>query len=305
MPFGRLALFVSQTVQDGSKIQSAISPAGILFRGTISKAFIMTRTDSYLQLFNEFSPERTLISGEVSTLIIAHQKTNLSMSGEIHGIQENAHILYWLCHELAIEQLGIECSPTIEPFIRSALAGNPDFSLVNTDLFEASVLSIETLKTIAVLFREGIVKHIACIDTFTTHGQNVDETDLSPQLREEELAGSILSLDFNRSTLCIMGQWHTEPKPVPRPVLKDGEVVIDEQRLHHSALYRVRQKLPGSIFIHNVYRGGHSYNAGRSITLDNRPELPKEYTIQKIADSDFEIVVPEAHRIVLPEAQVK
>lgn len=237
------------------------------------------------------------MSGELGVLVAAHQKTNLSMSGEIHGIQENAHVLYTLCHELSIEQLGIECHPTVKSFIQSALVGDPDFSLVNPDLFEASVLSIETLKTVAMLFREGIVKQIACIDPFTTQGQSIDETDLSPQKREEDLAHSILSLDLIMSTLCIMGQWHTEPKPVPRPVLKGGEVVVDEQNLHHSALYRVRQKLPESTFIHSVYRGGHSYNAGRDITLDNRPELPSEYTVRKIADIDFEVVVPEAHRI--------
>lgn len=237
------------------------------------------------------------MSGELGVLVAAHQKTNLSMSGEIHGIQENAHVLYTLCHELSIEQLGIECHPAVEPFIQSALAGNPDFSLVNPGLFEASVLSIETLKTVAVLFREGVVKQIACIDTFITQGQSTDESDLSPQEREEDMARSILSLDLTMSTLCIMGQWHTEPKPVQRPMLKNGEVVIDEQNLHHSALHRVRQKLPYGAFIHNIYRVGHSYNAGRAITLDSRPELPSEYTVRKISDVDFEIVVPEAHKI--------
>ncbi|MGB3945533.1 MAG: hypothetical protein WBK76_01710 [Candidatus Saccharimonadales bacterium] len=257
----------------------------------------MTKTNHLQKTYDEFSPERIQMSGGLGVLIAAHQKTNLSMSGEIHGIQENAHVLYALCHELSIGQLGIECHPTIEPFIQSALAGDPNFSLVNPDLFKASVLSIETLKTVAMLFREGIVKQITCIDTFTTQSQGIDETDLSPQEREEDLAHSILSLDLTMSTLCIMGQWHTEPKPVSRPVLKNGEVVIDEQNLHHSALYRVRQKLAESTFIHNVYREGHSYNAGRAITLDNRLELPSEYTVRKISDVDFEVIVPEAHRI--------
>lgn len=261
----------------------------------------MTKSNQYLKLFNEFSPERIQISGTVSALVGAHQKTNLSMSGEIHGIQENAHVVYTLCHELSTEQLGIECSPTIEPFIKSALAGEPDFSLVNPGLFEASVLSIEMIKTIAVLFREGIVKQVAYIDSFISQ----DPTDLSPQEREKDLANSILSLSLDISTLCIMGQWHTEPSPVPRVVLRDGEIVVDEDDLHHSALYRVRQRLPDSIFIHTIYREGQSSNAGRTITLDDRSELPSEYTVRKITDVNFELVVPEAHKIELPKERAQ
>lgn len=83
----------------------------------------------------------------------ALQKSNLIVYGEIHGIKENADIVYTLVKKLCIQKLAIEASPTVLNFINSVKTGSYDFSLIDEDLFDLSILSLEMIKTIAILLQ--------------------------------------------------------------------------------------------------------------------------------------------------------
>ena len=83
----------------------------------------------------------------------ALQKSNLIVYGEIHGIKENADIIYTLVRKLDIQRLAIEASPTVLNFINSVKTGSYDFSLIDEDPFDSSILSLEMIKTIAILLR--------------------------------------------------------------------------------------------------------------------------------------------------------
>ena len=188
------------------------------------------------------------------------RKSNLIVHGEIHGIKENADIIYTLVKKLDIQRLAIEASPTVSNFINSVKTGSYDFSLVDEDLFDLSVLSLEMIKTIAILLQQNQLKELVFIDTFF---DNLDENITvppSPQEREEQLAKNILNVDNSLPTLCIMGQWHAQPK-----VIKNGET------RHESALYRLRKVKPNIPFIHNVYRQGQLFNDGKIIKLPKKP----------------------------------
>ena len=187
------------------------------------------------------------------------QKSNLIVYGEIHGIKENADIVYNLVKKLDIQRLAIEASPTVLDFINSVKTEVYDFSLVDEDLFDLSVLSLEMIKTIA-----------------------------SPQEREEQLAKNILGIDDSLPTLCIMGQWHTQPK-----------VVTDGGTRHKSALYRLREVKPNVPFIHNIYRQGELFNDGKIIELPDNPAVSSCYEIVQKTDIDFDLHVPRATRISL------
>lgn len=214
------------------------------------------------------------------------QKSNLIVYGEIHGIKENADIVYTLVKKLCIQKLAIEASPTVLNFINSVKTGSYDFSLIDEDLFDSSILSLEMIKAIAILLRQDHLKELVFIDTFF---DNLDENAIippSPQEREEQLAKNILGIDDSLPTLCIMGQWHTQPKAVT-----DGET------RHESALYRLRKTKPNVPFIHNIYGHGQLYNDGRIITLLNNPKVSSYYTIIQKTDIDFDLHVPKATKI--------
>lgn len=241
------------------------------------------------KIIKTFLPKQLDIE-HLDILLPALQKSNLIVHGEIHGIKENANIVYTLVKKTCIQRLAIEASPTVFDFINSVKINSYDFSLVDEDLFDLSVLSLEMIKTIAILLQQNQLKELVFIDTFF---DNLDEDAIippSPQEREEQLAKNILGIDGSLPTLCIMGQWHTQPK-----------VVTDGGTRHESALYRLRKTKPNVPFIHNIYRQGELFNDGRVIKLPYSPAISSCYEIIQKTGVDFDLCVPKATRIDIPE----
>ena len=238
-------------------------------------------------IIKTFLPKQLDIK-HLDLLLPALQKSNLIVHGEIHGIKENANIVYTLVKKTCIQRLAIEASPTMFDFINSVKINSYDFSLVDEDLFDSSILSLEMIKTIAILLQQNQLKELIFIDTFF---DNLDEDAVispSPQEREKQLAKNILGIDDSLPTLCIMGQWHTQPE-----VIKNGEMQ------HKSALYRLRKTKPNVPFIHNVYRQGQLFNDGKIIELPENPSIPPYYEIVQKTDIDFDLHTPEATKISL------
>ena len=236
-------------------------------------------------IIKTFLPKQLDIK-HLDLLLPALQKSNLIVHGEIHGIKENANIVYTLVKKTCIQRLAIEASPTVFDFINSVKINSYDFSLVDEDLFDSSILSLEMIKTIAILLQQNQLKELIFIDTFF---DNLDENITvppSPQEREKQLTENILSIDDSLPTLCIMGQWHMQPK-----VVTNGEI------RHESALYRLRKVKPNIPFIHNVYRQGRLFNDGKIIELPKNPSIPPYYEIVQKTDIDFELHIPEATKI--------
>ena len=238
-------------------------------------------------IIKTFSPKQLDIR-QLSLLQSALRKSSIIVYGEIHGIKENADIVYTLVKKLCIQKLAIEASPTVLNFINSVKANSYDFSLVDEDLFDSSILSLEMIKAIAILLRQDHLKELVFIDTFF---DNLDEgvaVPPSPQEREAQLAKNILGIDDSLPTLCIMGQWHTQPK-----VTTDGGI------RHESALYRLRKTKPNVPFIHNIYQQGQLFNDGKIIELPDNPAVSSCYEIVQKTDIDFDLYVPKATKISL------
>ena len=238
-------------------------------------------------IIKTFLPKQLDIK-QLNSLQSVLRKSNIIIYGEIHGIKENSDVVYTLVKKLGVKRLAIEASPTVFDFINSAKTGSCDFSLVDEDLFDLSVLSLEMTKTIAILLQQNQLKELIFIDTFF---DNLDEDaiiSVSPQAREEELAKNILKIDDSLLTLYIMGQWHTQPE-----VVKNGET------RHKSALYRLRKVKLNVPFIHNVYRQGQLFNDGKIIELPKNSSVPPYYEIVQKTNIDFELHIPKATKISL------
>lgn len=230
---------------------------------------------------------------DLDLLISATTSANLLIYGEVHGIKENADIIYTLIHKLGIERLAVEASPSVASFINLASTDVFDTSDIDTSIFDSSIISLEVAKTLAVLIKEKKLLEIKYIDTYfdDLDPTTMDDID-SPQQREQNLADEILDLDDSLKTLCILGQWHTQPEII---TLKGGF------KMHKSALYRVRQMKVNVPFIHNIYYKGQLYNDGRTIDLPERTQVNIDYTITQLTAIDYDLNVPHATRISLPE----
>jgi hypothetical protein len=238
-------------------------------------------------IIKTFLPKQLDIK-QLNSLQSTLRKSNIIVYGEIHGIKENSDVVYTLVKKLGVKRLAIEASPAISNFINSVKTDSYDFSLVDEDLFDSSILSLEMIKTIAILLRQNQLKELIFIDTFFDNLDKDAIISASPQAREEELAKNILKIDDSLLTLCIMGQWHTQPK-----------VVTDGETRHESALCRLRKAKPNVPFIHNVYRQGQLFNDGKIIELPKNPSISPYYEIVQKTDIDFELHVPEATKISL------
>ena len=238
-------------------------------------------------IIKTFSPKRLDIR-RLNSLQSTLRKSNIIVYGEIHGIKENSDIIYTLVKKLDVKRLAIEASPAVSNFINSVKINSYDFSLVDEDLFDLSVLSLEMIKTIAILLQQNQLKELVFIDTFF---DNLDENITvppSPQEREKQLTENILSIDDSLPTLCIMGQWHTQPN-----------VIENDKTQHKSALYRLRKVKPNVPFIHNIYRQGQLFNDGKIIELPKNPSIPPYYEIVQKTDIDFDLHTPKATKISL------
>lgn len=246
---------------------------------------------TYDDIITAFTP--TLLNvADLDLLTSPTDSAGSLIYGEIHGIRENADVIYTLAHRLGIKRIAVEARPSVQKFIDTASRGEYDFSLVDDYLFDGSIVSIEVAKTLATLLQERTVQEIVYIDKYF---DNLDEATMddpdSPQKREEFLAQNILALDDSLKTLCIMGQWHTQPQPVELP---------DSRGTHLSALYRVRQAKPNVPFVHSIYRSGQLFNDGRTMDLPLNNQLPQEYTVTQLSPIDFKLCVPNATKISLP-----
>lgn len=257
----------------------------------------MRTDDLYQAIFNDYQPKFCLDKDLLAQLLTLYKRTNLLVCGEVHGAKENADVFYTLVHHLSARRIGIECSPTLKPFLDSVLTGTPDFALIDPYVFESSPLSIEMAKTMATLSKEGSINNITCLDSY--YDEDRQYIEASPQERETGLAKTILNLDKTQPTICLMGQWHTIPKVAHQMKEENGEYVPDPDRPHYSALYRIRQEQPTIPFVHNLYRKGSIYNAGEVIEIPLEESLPSEYAIRQIGKYDFDLIVPESHPIAL------
>lgn len=234
-------------------------------------------------------------------LSAAVKRTNFLLYGEIHGIKENADVVYTLVRNLGFKRIAVENDPAIKSFIDTAVNGFFDFSLIDSDTFDTSILSIEMAKTIITLMKEGYVDEVVYIDTYFSNISDdwIDNESGSPQKREDDLASAILALEPSTPTICLLGQWHTQPQIVT--LRNDEGQAIGE---HMSALYRCRLIKPHMAFVHVIYKQGQLYNDERTINLPVRDELPERYVVREISDDNFELSVPLARKISLPEVKL-
>lgn len=225
-----------------------------------------------LIIYNQFQPVDVFHNVSIDhDLMSSFSETNLLVIGEIHGVKENADVLYSLVTQYGADIVAIERpEESYKNFIDSVLKGKPNFDLAPANTFDGSMLSLEMIKTLQVLYAEKKIKAIEFI--------GVD--DISNV--EKDLADNILGLDRNKKTICIMGNWHT--------TIEQIEVGDDK---HISALMRAREK-KDIAFVEYKYGRGQLYNAGTGLVKIESDDESANYKIERLAKDNFMLFIPVA-----------
>lgn len=231
---------------------------------------------SYTDTFYHFQPQFVCTQADLpADFVKRYHRLRLLVCGELHGAIENAHVLYSLVTLLGCDTLAIERSEAqVGAFMSTILEGEPDFSLINPDIFGASVLSVEMAKTIFVLHQESKIQRIAYIDTASS--------DI-----EQGLADNLLALPEDKPTIAVMGNWHTEPQPVP-----------SDEGMHESALRRVRQSRH-ALSVQYRYGKGQYFNAYAGLTTLEPDDSIRDIRIIAKSHDDYDLHIPVAHAITI------
>ena len=77
-------------------------------------------------IIKTFLPKQLDIK-QLNSLQSTLRKSNIIVYGEIHGIKENADIIYTLVKKLSVKRLAIGANPAVSNFINSVKTGSCDF----------------------------------------------------------------------------------------------------------------------------------------------------------------------------------
>lgn len=223
-------------------------------------------------IYNNFYPEDILSNiGINNDFLESFNNSNLLVIGEVHGIKENADALYSLASQYGADTVAIERpEESYKNFIESVLQGKPRFELAPEHTFEGSVLSLEMIKTLNILYAEKKIKKVEFI--------GVDDTaDV-----EKNLCNNILSIDRSIKTICVMGNWHTTT-----------EIIETGSTEHISALMLARQT-QRITYIEYKYGRGQLYNRGTGLVDVVSEEKFIEYSVECTTEDDFILYIPNA-----------
>lgn len=221
------------------------------------------------QVFESFTPS-LIAKSKIGNMALEHsiQSQHMLLCGEMHGVIENADVLYSLFHHFSFSTFALERTKEEAGAFIDSLKPNVkvDFSLIDKSVFIASVMSPQLAKTIHTMFAEGRLKDVVFVDS--------DEED-----REQEMAKNIISLDKNQKILGVLGNWHTATGV-------DG---------HKSALEYVRNEIPNVPCLDYKYCSGQYYNIANGLgNFDDVRNMHPEYKTEQCSDRDFELYIPEA-----------
>ena len=231
-----------------------------------------------LDTFNKFTPKliskSKLYNADLNNAIV---HTKYVFVGEVHGTKENCDVIYSLITHYKIKNLALELGKDLKPFVDSCISNKPNFDLIDSKYFTASVMPLEMAKTIYTLIKEKLINNIL----YFGNGE------------EDDVAKEILKIKAEGPVLCLRGNWHT----LPYVFTEDG------QPDHISSYLIVKEEYSNTVNIEYKYQSGAIYNAGTGTSaFDDSKNPKKEYEIIKQSDYPdyYELIIPKATPINKP-----
>lgn len=210
-------------------------------------------------------------------------RTNLFILGEMHGVKENADIIYTLFKRFGFRQLALEWEPGLREVAEKYLeTGELDFDAIQ-DSSDGRVTAGH-LALLKKLKDDGMLDRLVCFDGGAT-GPTWND-------RDEAMTKNILAALSDVPTLAVAGNLHAKTDPIRF----DGEV--DEQ---HPMGERVKRQIPNVLSGKIEYVSGQFHNYGtREFTRLSGTSHASVARFFVDEDGLHTFVLPEAHVAVVP-----
>lgn len=213
-------------------------------------------------------------------LIESLKNTRLFILGEMHGVQENANIIYTLFKKFGFRQLALEWEPRVGDAVEKFLAsGELDFDAIK-DSPDGRVTAGH-FALVKKLKDEGMLDRLVCFDE-----GGADWND-----RDRNMAKKVIANLSDAPTLAVAGNLHAETEAI----------TFDEEPGEHHPMGENIRRLIADVAAGNIeYRAGQFYNYGIKEfgSLPNREKLQKARFLYR--DGIYEFGLPEAHAATVP-----
>ncbi len=214
------------------------------------------------------------------------EDTMIFVLGEMHGVKENADIIYTLFKKFGFRNLALEWEPSLHKKVEEFLATG----IVDFDSIKHSPDGRITAGHFALLKKlkdEGLLDTFICFD----QGSGLDDWDE----RDANMAKNILASLSSTPTLVVSGNLHTEMKPI---TFQEEEGVEEE---HHPMGEIIKGQIPSVPSGRIKYLAGEFHNYGtkefEKKSADANQSAAKFYRSE---DGLYIFELPRAHPAVVP-----
>ena len=211
------------------------------------------------------------------------ESTNLLILGEMHGVKENADVIYTLFKKFGFRQLALEWEPELKDVAERFLeSGELDFDAIK-DSPDGRVTAGH-FALIKKLKSQGMLERLVCFDEGSGgKGWNT---------RDTAMARNVLSTLSDMPTLAVAGNLHAKTEPI---------TFGDEPGEQHPMGENIKKEIPnvGSGKIEYLSGQFHNYGTQEFERLSEEKGSPETRFYQD-EKGLYIFEVPEAHAATVP-----
>lgn len=219
----------------------------------------------------------------VQELAESIRNNNLFILGEMHGVKENADVIYTLFKKFSFRQLALEWEPELKAVAERYLElGELDFDAIKDS--PDGRITAGHFALLKKLKSEGMLNRLVCFDGGSSgHGWNA---------RDSSMAKNILDNLSDTPTIVVAGNLHAKTEPI---------TFDDESGEQHPMGENIKKEIPDIVSGKIEYLSGQYHNYGtKELTKLSDKELPSEARFFKDEDGLYTFELVEAHAATVP-----
>lgn len=210
-------------------------------------------------------------------------ETKLFILGEMHGVKENADVIYTLFKKFGFRQLALEWDPELKHIADKFLeSGELDFNTIQDS--PDGRITAGHFALLKKLKSEGMLDKLVCFDDDSGRGEW--------NARDAAMAKNILANLSDVPTLAVAGNLHTRTESM---------TLENEPDEKHPMGEHIKKEIPDVASGRIEYLTGqyHNYGVKDFDRLDNK-ELPPEERFYQDENGLYTFELSEAHAATVP-----
>lgn len=211
------------------------------------------------------------------------ESNKLFILGEVHGVKENADVIYTMFKKFGFRQLALEWEPELKAVAERYLeSGELDFDAIKDS--PDGRITAGHFALLKKLKSEGMLEGLVCFDRGSGgHGWNA---------RDVAMSNNILDNLSDISTLVVAGNLHAKTEPI---------TFDDEPGEQHPMGENIKKEIPDVASGRIEYLSGQYHNYGtKEFTKLSDEELPSEARFFKDEDGLYTFELVEVHAATVP-----